>query len=85
MSSVVEALPDSNRRLPNGLMSLSEMVNFHLAALCRLFAQLMLEVVTLGTAIERAPDVGRIKIDEAEEKRIRGWLKIASLAADQGE
>jgi hypothetical protein len=66
-------------------MSILAMVNFHLAALCRLFAQLMLEVVTLGTAIEQAPQVGRIKIDEAEEKRTRGWLKVASLAADQGE
>lgn len=45
----------------------------------------MLEVVTLGTAIEQAPDLGRIKINEAEEKRTRGWLKVASVAADQGE
>lgn len=85
MGSVVEELPDSDRRSSYGLMSLSEMVNFHLASLCRLFAQLMLEVVTLGTAIERAPELGRVTIDEVEKKRIGGWLKVAGHAADEGE
>jgi hypothetical protein len=85
MSSAVEESPDSDRRLPHGLMSLSEMVNFHLSSVCRLFAQLMLEVVTLRTAIEQTPDLARNKISESEEKRSRGWLQVATHAADQGE
>jgi hypothetical protein len=45
----------------------------------------MLEVTTLDNVIEQAPDLGRIKISEADQKRTIGWLGIASHAADQGE
>jgi hypothetical protein len=70
--------------LPYGLMSLSEMINCHVSSLCALCAQLMLEEVARSDDVTASNGIDDAIADSCKE-RIRGWLKIATLAANDFE
>jgi hypothetical protein len=76
--------PDSCRRLPHGLLSLSEMVNLQIAALYSLSSQLMLEqIVRSGEDFSVSFPDGLIS--EQERTKMLGWMQVATAVADEFE
>jgi hypothetical protein len=72
------------KRIPYGLISLAEMVNFSLFGVCGIFAQLMFEVVSLDRAINDHGE-GPLKVDDAEKRRVERWLDAIARTAEEFE
>lgn len=68
---------------PHGLVSLWDMINCYISPLCALCSQLMLEQIARDDGFARpGPDE---PISDAEERRISGWLQVATCAANDFE
>jgi hypothetical protein len=85
MSSAFGEKPASCRRLPYGLMSLSEMVNCHIQSLCRLFAQMLMETTMRNSILIDIPGCGPVEIHDEDKKKMKGWLRVARTVADEFE
>lgn len=68
--------------IPFGFMSLSGMINCHISSLGSLCAQLMLEDLCRQKFTAPEPDA---PLSDSEKDRIRGWMKIATVVAQEFE
>jgi hypothetical protein len=72
-------------RLRYGLMSLSEMVNCHIASLCSLCANLMLyQTILSDIRIDPRESIDS-PVPDSMREQVEGWMKIAENSANQFE